>query len=422
MAGGSPRGSSKREARAAAAAASRRESCRRGPRRWRGRSPARARRRALRFPCGRARTSGRSPPRGPCGRPGPWSSTVTIDVLARRRGADLDRAAGGRVLRGVLQQVAQHALDQRRRRCAPAAGPRAGETSHAPRIERRRSSPSSALPTTSSSGCHCRFSCTWPDCRRAMSSRLLTSEFMRSAASRIAARRSRPCAPRRAALRHRQRLGHADQRRQRRAQVVRDRGQQRIAQPLRFHLHRRPLRDVDVVDALERDREQRRAGVEQPALLGAQPAAPGSRARSPARRAGASAPSAARRAPASRAACRCRARRPRRGRRPIARCRGRCRPAACGDGSGAATRSSRSATISAAGPRTPSARKRAAISAICSAIKAPERSRDISYSALTRSSRRGRHPRLELQPGGQLADDQRHRPASRRRSAGTARR
>ena len=61
----------------------------------------------------------------------------------------------------------------------------------------------------------------------------------------------------------RQRLGQAYQRRQRRAQVVRHRRQQRVAQPLALHLHRAGLRHVDVVDAFERDRQQRRAGVEQ---------------------------------------------------------------------------------------------------------------------------------------------------------------
>ena len=99
-----------------------------------------------------------------------------------------------------------------------------------------------------------------------MSSRLLTSAFMRSAASR---KRLRDLGMRRRQRRRGelQRIGHAGQRRQRRAQVVRDRAQQRVAQPLRLHLHRRLLRDVDVVDALQRDRQQRREGVEQPALL-----------------------------------------------------------------------------------------------------------------------------------------------------------
>ena len=42
-----------------------------------------------------------------------------------------------------------------------------------------------ALPTTSSSGCHCRLSCTAPDSSRAISSRLLTSAAMRIAELRI---------------------------------------------------------------------------------------------------------------------------------------------------------------------------------------------------------------------------------------------
>ena len=58
-----------------------------------------------------------------------------------------------------------------------------------------------------------------------------------------------------------------------------------------------------------------------------------------------------------------------------------------GDGTGCFTRSLASATISAARASNSDCRKRPAISAICSSIKAPDKARDIWYSARMRSSR-----------------------------------
>ena len=86
-------------------------------------------------------------------------------------------------------------------------------------------------------------------------------------------------------------VGQAHQRRQRRAQVVRDRRQQRVAQALGLDLHGAALRHVDVMDALQRDRQQRGAGSSSRRWSG--PSSDGRRAPRPARRAGASAPSAA---------------------------------------------------------------------------------------------------------------------------------
>ena len=86
---------------------------------------------------------------------------------------------------------------------------------------------------------------TSPASRRAMSSRLSTSC---AHPPRLVADRGRfrlaGTGPRFARELLRERLGQADQRRQRRAQVVRERRQQRIAQPLGLHLDERPLRDT----------------------------------------------------------------------------------------------------------------------------------------------------------------------------------
>ena len=256
-----------------------------------------------------------------------------LDTLGRRpRRVDLDRRARRACTwrRSPAGCTAPARTAPHRR--APAAGPAGSDT----RTRRGSSVPSmarKALPIASSSGSHCRFSCTWPDCRRAMSSRLFTCELMRSAASRID-RASSACRPPGDDSRHRQRVGHADQRRQRRAQVVRNRGQQRIAQALRLHLHRRALRHVDVVDALQRDREQRRAGVEQAALL--RPGQPRRVARLDRQHAAHAHRRLQRQVEDGRrpARCWCRARPPRRGRTPIARRRCRCPTAASGDGHG----------------------------------------------------------------------------------------
>ncbi len=125
---------------------------------------------------------------------------------------------------------------------------------------------------------------------RAMSSRLLTSAF---SCARLRGDGLRDLALALCASgggQRLQRIGQRDQRGQRRAHVVRDRAQQRVAQPLRFHLDHRLLRHLDVVHALQRDRDLRA-----PACRAAAPA-PGSAAsaaapaRAPARRARASAP------------------------------------------------------------------------------------------------------------------------------------
>ena len=53
-----------------------------------------------------------------------------------------------------------------------------------------------------------------------------------------------------------QRIGEADERGQRRAQIVRQRRENRTAQTLRHHLDLRALRDIDVMHALDGNRHQ----------------------------------------------------------------------------------------------------------------------------------------------------------------------
>ena len=108
-----------------------------------------------------------------------------------------------------------------------------------------------------------------PDSSRVMSSRLAMKRFSRSASSmhgaRAAPRLAASSSVRRQLL---QRAGRADDRGERRLQVVRDRGQQRRAQAVGLG---RELGLVDILDKLDAlDRERRLVGqrVEQPPLLG----------------------------------------------------------------------------------------------------------------------------------------------------------
>src|SRR5215472_15675204 len=59
-----------------------------------------------------------------------------------------------------------------------------------------------------------------------------------------------------------ERFRETDESGQRGSEVVRERGEQRIAQTLRFHVKQRLLRDLDVMDALESDRDQGRERIE----------------------------------------------------------------------------------------------------------------------------------------------------------------
>ena len=57
-------------------------------------------------------------------------------------------------------------------------------------------------------------------------------------------------------LDQKQRIGEPDQRRQRRAQVVRERGQNRTAQPFREHVELRRVRHLDVMQAFNGNGKQ----------------------------------------------------------------------------------------------------------------------------------------------------------------------
>jgi hypothetical protein len=66
----------------------------------------------------------------------------------------------------------------------------------------------------------------------------------------------RPLGQRR--LLHRQRIREPDDGRQRRAHIVREGGEYRVAQALGRHLHLRMVGHLDVVEAFDGDRHQRR--------------------------------------------------------------------------------------------------------------------------------------------------------------------
>ncbi len=179
---------------------------------------------------------------------------------------------------------------------------------------------SSAAPTTSSSGCHCKFSLTSPLSMRAMSSRLLT---MRAHAVRLILDRLRgfQLRARQFGRRERQGFRQSHQHGQGRAQIVRQRRQQRIAQPLGFHLEQRILRNADVVHTFQGNRNQRGKSVEQLPLLRECAACAGCAPSPPTRRAPSSARAAECTAPRSPARCRCRNLPADPDRRPTGRCR-----------------------------------------------------------------------------------------------------
>ena len=219
---------------AAARRGSRPRSARRGPRRWRGRSPGRARRRGARGrrPGRTSRT--RAPPRRAAGRARGRRPRSSRRVGRGRR--DVDRAARRRVLDRVLEQVDQHLLDQHAS-TGPGADRRGASTSHRavaqPPVqpaERGAHHLLERLPLRAELR-------RAPDSRRVISSRLLTSRSSRSASSRMDSSSS-------GASRRPSRLSGLEQRGrgagdrgQRRAQVVRDRAEQRAAQPLGLRPH-----------------------------------------------------------------------------------------------------------------------------------------------------------------------------------------
>ena len=116
----------------------------------------------------------------------------------------------------------------------------------------------------SSTDCHSVRRRTAPLSSRAMSSRLPTSALSSRACATMARAASRLRPSRQVRL---QRFGQRDQRGERRAHVVRDGAEQRIAQALRFDLDHRALRHVHVVHPLQRNGDLARQRVELLRLL-----------------------------------------------------------------------------------------------------------------------------------------------------------
>ena len=170
--------------------------------------------------------------------PGPSSRTWTSSSSPSALDVQADRRVGRRELQRVVEQVDEHALDLDRRRRAPAARRRrARSTTRSPRepellerardeiVDRPELGPRRRRRRSAS---------------RERSSRLPTSRFRRSASTRIVVDESSWSACVEPDLRIREARRRSDDRRQRRAEVVRDRMQerrlQRVAPPERLGL------------------------------------------------------------------------------------------------------------------------------------------------------------------------------------------
>ena len=89
----------------------------------------------------------------------------------------------------------------------------------------------------------------------------------RSDSSMMVASRSAFSASRERSRKVAQRAGRSEHRRKRRLEVVRDRGEQRGAQPIGLDRALRPLHVLDQMDALDRQRALVDQRIEQPALV-----------------------------------------------------------------------------------------------------------------------------------------------------------
>ncbi len=197
--------------------------------------------------------------------PGPVVADGDEQLPPATSAAMRDDRSRRRVLAGILEQVVEHALDQRRVELDQRQIARQSDFDAMPgerrlrRLERAADDFLERLPLPA------QLDLAALDARhveqivdqRAHPPRLV-GDRLRGLELRAGQR----------GLGQRERLGEADQRGERRAQVVRERGEQRIAQPLGLHADQRLLRDLDVVHALERDRGQRGERVELPPLLG----------------------------------------------------------------------------------------------------------------------------------------------------------
>ena len=391
-------------------ARSRRGSCRRAPRRWRGRSP------------------GRGPTPGVALSFAPRSNFSKMRLLAARRQArargrrpdhdtvspaapalDLDRRARRRVLGGVLQQVAQHPLDQHGVERAAAAGRRQRHVRPGARRARARRRaqraadhffqrlplpvqlhlrPPPAAPCRA--GCSPARSCAAP----ARGSRAAISRCCRPVGGGSVSA-SESASPTSAASGVRRSCEMAD------SSELRSRS--------------------DSICTVRASAPRRRSGCA-PARCASSEAQVSSRRRcsGPSSRAGVARLDRQHAAHAHRrlqrqveawrwpAACRCRGRRPRRGRRPIARCRGRRRRQRRRRAAALQPVVARRPPAARPARRTRDCRKRAPISATCSGISAPTGRATSRRAPRTRCFALRARPGLVLQPGGQLPDHQRH--------------
>ena len=164
---------------------SRRGRCRRAPRRPAARSPGPAPSPACRARRRRAR-SGRRPCRGrPCGKPGPWSRTVTVPSGDR----DLDRSPpGGLHLAGVVEHVRDRPAEPLRRRRGPA---RARGAARSCISRARRSARSIASRVSSSSATSWRAIASCPGARASSTTSPTSSVISSSSSVTSATRRLR---------------------------------------------------------------------------------------------------------------------------------------------------------------------------------------------------------------------------------------
>ena len=253
---------------AAVGAVGGRRSCRASPRRSRARSQGRGRcRRGPDRPSARDRTCrrcARAPP-AECRRPrrGPAGTTASSVAPA----PDADRGAGRRVFRGVVEQVEQHLLEQHRVELAASADRRRARASTlccARILPARRS----ALPTISPRSCGAAFGTTAPDSSLVMSSRLAMKRLSRSDSSMMVASRSALLGIARGRWRDRAASPAAPSTEASGVlQIVRDRGQQRRAQPVGLGGALDPVDVLDQLHPLDRERALVDQRIEQAALV-----------------------------------------------------------------------------------------------------------------------------------------------------------
>ncbi len=186
-------------------------------------------------------------------------------IIARNLGRDAHRGPVRRVLAGVLEQVVQHALDQRRVELDQRQVGWNDDFHAMPRERRLRRLEGAADHFFEREPLPVELHLAALDPRHF--EQIVDQALMRRASSAMACADSE-LRPGKRRLGHRQRFGQSDQRGERGTKVVRQRGQQRVAQSLGFHVDERLLGDFDVVDALERNRRERREGVELPLLFG----------------------------------------------------------------------------------------------------------------------------------------------------------